>query len=85
MFKELKDNVKREKGEAVSYARRLKPLAEVAKVESPNGAPAPTGIAVRMLDGNPMVYFNDGSLRHATGHKPGKAARKARKKARRKS
>lgn len=47
------------------------------------GAAQPTKVGVRMLDGKPMVFFNDGSIRHAMGVKPGKAARKAMKRFRR--
>lgn len=47
------------------------------------GAPTPTKVGIRLLNGNPMVFFTDGSLRHALGSKPGKAVRKAMKKFRR--
>lgn len=47
------------------------------------GPPRPIrGALVRDVDGAPKIFFDDGSLRHATGHKPGKAARKAIKRAR---
>lgn len=49
------------------------------------GQPRPTGIKVRMLDGRPMQYFSDGSLRHALGRAAAKskAAFKAKRMARR--
>lgn len=45
--------------------------------------PRATKIGLRMLDGRPMVYFTDGSLRHVYGRKTAKAARKKLKLARR--
>lgn len=69
-------------GKALSRARRIKPLSEIQALRP--GKPVPTAILMRMKDGDPMRYFSDGSLRHATGFKPGKAARKALKRQRRK-
>lgn len=82
-YKEAKANLS---GQAVSRARRIKPLAEIVGANFAavkDGPVRPTSAQVRMIDGEPMRYFTDGSLRHATGYKPGKAARKARKKANR--
>lgn len=73
-------------GKAVSQARRIKPLREFVKItgEEPVGPrrPEPTKNLIRTKDGHPMVFYDDGSLRHALG-RPGKKARKAVKKARR--
>lgn len=78
--KNYRDEKARLQGKAISKARVL--------VTTPgdliNGPARPTHTAVRMMDGDPMVRFTDGSWRHATGKKPGKAARKALKRARRK-
>lgn len=76
------------KGEAVSVARKIKnasDIPEVAEKMTPGGGSPPqsTGIGIRMLDGKPMVWATDGSLRHALGRKTTKAARKALKRARR--
>jgi len=83
---ELEKNYKLAKGElegkAVSRAVRIKPLAEIAKITN-TGKPTATTARIRMPDGTPMTYWTDGSLRHSTGFKPGKAARKALKRARR--
>ena len=83
-FKEAKAELR---GLAISRGRRVKPLSEINSGERDKLAgcgenrPAPTTVGVRMLDGKPMTFYNDGSIRHAFG-KPG---RKAAKKARRKS
>lgn len=85
----LKENFRKEqarrKGLALSQARMVKRAADVEGLSDllKPGAPRPiTSGAVRMLDGKVMVFHTDGSLRHATGMKPGKAARKALKRMR---
>jgi hypothetical protein len=75
-FREAKAELQ---GVAISKARLLPSQAPVA---DHTGPPAPTNVGVRMRDGAPMRYFTDGSIRHATGFKPGKAARKAAKRRR---
>lgn len=93
-FKEKLAEVKAElKGEARSRARMVKQAKDVpelaerlngAKGVAYVGAPRPiAGATIRMVDGKRMTFFNDGSLRHAHGVKPGKAARKALKRMRR--
>lgn len=81
-FREAKAELK---GEGISKAVRIRPLTEVQSVtvRRPGEAAKPTNMRLRMPDGTPMVYFTDGSLRHMTGFKPGKAARKALKRAKR--
>lgn len=88
---ELKKNYRIEKakleGKAMSQAVRIRPLAEVRELSKdttvmPPGPARPTDARVRMPDGTPMVYWTDGSLRHLTGYKPGKAARKAQRRSR---
>lgn len=88
----FKDNYERAKadlkGEARSHARRIKTAAEIPEVgdhlsRKLQGAPQPTKVAVRMLDGKPMMFYTDGSLRHALGKRITKAARKALKRAKR--
>lgn len=69
-------------GKALSRARMLKPLSEIRPGARKEGRPEPTDVHVRMLDGKPMTFHSDGSLRHFFGSKPGKAARKALKKQR---
>ena len=84
-LKENYDKAKAElKGEARSVARIIKPFAAFGTVRTVTDcAPVPVkGAVVRMLDGKPMVFYGDGSIRHITGHKPGKAARKALKRER---
>lgn len=86
----LKENFRREvarrKGEARSEARMVKAARDVDGLrEHLKNVPLATPIAggaVRMLDGKVMVFHTDGSLRHAGGFKPGKAARKALKRVR---
>jgi hypothetical protein len=71
-------------GLAISRGRRVKPLSEINSGERDKLAgcgenrPAPTTVGVRMLDGKPMTFYNDGSIRHAFG-KPSREARKASK------
>lgn len=91
-FKENLEQARAEiKGEARSQARMIlngrdvpgvaEKMTESRNERGPGTAPqAVPGMFIRTKDGNPMAYFDDGSLRHATGFKPGKAARKARKK-----
>jgi hypothetical protein len=92
----LAENVRREKahleGRGFSEARMIKAakdIPEVAKkLNGANGvtrigAPQPLKAGVRMLDGKPMQFFSDGSLRHAAGKRVTKAARKQLKRARR--
>lgn len=88
MLKELTKNYREAKaelkGEAISKAVRIKPLEEIdPNALQPNQPARPTQYLFRRPDGTPVRYWSDGSLRHATGHKPGKAARKALKRARR--
>lgn len=45
--------------------------------------PRPTQVGLRLLDGRPVVFFSDGSLRHAYGRSVAKAAYKKLKRARR--
>jgi hypothetical protein len=62
-------------GKAISVARRVKTAKETIKSSLRPGPPRPVaGAYVRMLDGRPMQFYTDGSLRHALGAKPGKAA-----------
>lgn len=93
-FKNQFDKAKAElKGEARSHARLVKNAVDIPEVAKRlNGhnsqvravrAPQPTGAAVRMLDGKPMMFFDDGSIRHALGKRVTKAARKALKRAKR--
>ena len=86
MINEFKRNLREARAErqgvALSRARRIKPFAEIGKAIV-EGRPTPTTTTLRMFDGAPMVYFSDGSLRHVTGYKAGKAARKVRKRANR--
>lgn len=75
-------------GKAISRARMIKALRDIDEslLRKPGtpGAPKPTHIVLRMMDGKPMVYFTDGSLRHILGRAPArKAAKKARREARR--
>lgn len=74
-------------GTARSRARMIKQAKDVPgladRLVPGGGISRPTGDAVRMLDGKPMVFFTDGSLRHLVGKKTTKAARKALKRARR--
>jgi hypothetical protein len=95
----LKENFEREKaklqGKARSHARMVKTASEIdgvrqhlngANGNTVVGAPTPIkGAVVRMLDGKPMIFHTDGSLRHALGRATTKAARKQLKKARRNS
>lgn len=88
----LKQNYREAKGaitgQAVSRARLIKQLTQivdpnkVAEAHASTPVAQPTGITVRMLDGAPMMFHTDGSLRHSFG-KPSKAARKKLKRARR--
>lgn len=86
----LKQNYHAAKGQmtgvAVSRARRLKSLAEISLgslVSGKGPRPAkPTSVHVRAIDGKPMTYFSDGSIRHSTGRAITKAARKRIKQAR---
>ena len=83
------------KGEALSHARRILPAQDIPSVANklagtnghhqPGAPQAIRTTGVRMLDGKPMVFFTDGSLRHALGRKTTKAARKALKRARHQS
>jgi hypothetical protein len=70
-------------GKARSKARIVKQLRDIDSSQIEVGPAKPTGVVVRMLDGAPMRFHSDGSLRHAMGFKPGKKVRKAMKKARR--
>jgi|SRR6185436_2572307 len=45
--------------------------------------PRPTSVGLRLMDGRPVVFFSDGSLRHAYGRAVAKAARKKLKRERR--
>lgn len=75
-----------QKGQAVAQARRIKCAVDIHEVaiRLKRGRPEEiAGAGIRMKDGIPMVFYTDGSLRHATGFKPGKAARKALKRLRR--
>jgi len=81
-FAEAKDHLQ---GKAHSKARMIKQLQDAAGDQLrtvTDRAPRRTRLMIRTLDGHPMMFFDDGSLRHATGHKPGKAARKVLKRAR---
>lgn len=82
MAQNLRREKARLKGEALSYARRILPAAEVKGVLE-DGPVRASGVTVRMFDGKPMVFHTDGSLRHALGRKVTKAARKQLKQARR--
>lgn len=83
----LKDNYRKAKaditGKATSRARRLKGLVEIDPSARKPGVPQPTGIRTRTIDGKPMMFFTDGSVRHAFGRATTKAARKRLKQARR--
>jgi hypothetical protein len=74
-------------GQAISRARLIKQLNQIVdplKVAATHAAtpvPQPTGVGIRMLDGAPMMFYTDGSLRHQYG-KPSKAARKKLKRGR---
>lgn len=88
---EFKRNFEREKarlsGRGRSTARMIRQAKDVPgladRLIPGGGISRPTGDAVRMLDGKPMVFFTDGSLRHLMGKRLTKAARKALKRARR--
>lgn len=73
---------------AQSQARLLKAGVDIPAIckamkERDKHAPSrATDVGIRMKDGMPMQFYNDGSLRHMFG-KPGKAGRRALKKARR--
>lgn len=90
VFRQQLRQVKAEQqGVGISRARILhqaKDIPEIksqlAMVEGPGGAQKIPGAMTRMLDGKPMAFYTDGSLRHAFGRKVGKAARKLQKKAR---
>lgn len=79
-------------GKAVSVARLIKNLRDIIELaghqvkrkkgDPPRPARPIPGAYVRMLDGRPMQFFTDGSLRHVAGRKPGKAKRKALKRLR---
>lgn len=91
MVNELKQNYAREKarleGKALSHARRIKTANEIGGIMSSQKLGTtqaqPTTTAIRMFDGKPMMFFSDGSLRHAMTKKITKAARKELKRARR--
>lgn len=71
-----------------SVARRIKPMKEIdaaAVVFRPGRPPRPTSGSVVTLDGERLVFFSDGSLRHAGGVVRGKAVLKALKRARQKA
>jgi hypothetical protein len=72
-------------GKALSQSRRLLPLEEIDPSSVGAGQAQQTKHLVRMLDGQPMQYFSDGSLRHPLGRAVArsKAVRKALKRARR--
>lgn len=77
-----------QKGIALSRARLVKSAQSVdglQKLLKPEEKPAPiAGATIRMMDGKPMTFHTDGSLRHALGRRAGKAARKAMKRDRQK-
>lgn len=87
----LKENYEKEKarlsGEARSEARMIlnaKDIPQISgKLEGTGPAKPIPGVGIRMLDGKPMIFHTDGSLRHAMGRRLMKAERKALKKARR--
>lgn len=88
--KHYKEERAKQDGVAVSQARMVKQAKDIpevrkqlAAVEGPGGSQPIPGAGLRMLDGKPMQFFTDGSLRHALGKRVGKAARKAMKRARR--
>lgn len=92
MIRELKENYKKAKaefkGEARSQARLVYNGTEIpelaGKLNIGQGrAHAIPAAFVRMKDGDPMQFYSDGSLRHALGKKPGKAARKEAKRLKR--
>lgn len=72
--------------EARSVARRIKPLSEirsatkmVLEARAAGAAAKPTNGHVTLLDGaTKLLFFTDGSLRHAGGKVNGKLARKER-------
>lgn len=68
-----------------SKARLLLPLTAVeanAIREDKRTAPKPTGIAIRTRDEEPIMFFNDGSVRNLNTRKTRLANRKAARKAR---
>ncbi len=86
MLRELADNYRKAKaeiaGQAVSKARLVfnglhVPGLDIVKGKGPRVARPIAGAFVRMMDGDPMQYFTDGSLRHALG-KPNKKQRRLR-------
>lgn len=78
----LKEVQAEQKGEARSRARMIKQAHDIPELRKAldahaDGAARPIqGAGVRMLDGTPMQFFSDGSLRHPFGRKVTKAARK---------
>jgi hypothetical protein len=91
MLRELRDNYRKAKaqidGKAMSAARLVYnglhvPGLDIVTGKGPRVARPIAGAFVRMMDGDPMQYFTDGSLRHALG-KPDKKQRRLRIKARR--
>lgn len=90
MLRELRDNFNKAKqelaGKAVSRARIVfnghgTSLA-MSHQKGPRVARPIAGAFIRMLDGDPMQYYDDGSIRHALG-KPDKKQRRLRIKTRR--
>ncbi len=57
------------------FIKAAQDVPEVAAKLQP-GKPQFTGAGLRTLDNEPMVFFTDGSLRHAQKLVKGKAARK---------
>lgn len=92
MLRELRDNYRIAKaeiaGQALSRARLVfnghhVPGLNMITGTGPRVAKPIAGSFIRMMDGDPMQYYTDGSLRHALG-KPDKVQRRLRIKARRK-
>lgn len=86
MLRQLRENYNKAKaelvGKAVSRARLVfnghhVPGLDVVTGKGPRVARPIAGAFVRMMDGDPMQYHTDGSLRHAFG-KPDKKERRRR-------
>lgn len=67
-YREVKAELKQE---AISKGRMLKGLADILGLEAfkkqRTFRPQPTSINVQMRNGDHMVYYTDGSLRHFAG------------------
>lgn len=56
-------------GQAISKARLIKRLVDIDQGRLKDGPAQPTGVVLKMLDGQPMMYYSDGSLRRVLGKK----------------